>query len=138
MIDGNSEIHAVGYIDAMTNPDDEAGGVSQDPEGYNRVGWTSVNGVTTPAAIQELNLSHTGPMFVEELSPVVDIPPWQITEDSATYTLKLGGAPEAGSLLAGLWLPHYHADSSLKAENLFGLPKNASSLGSYTGDSWNS
>ena len=62
MIDANSESHAVGYIDAMANPDDEAGGVSQDPEGYNRVGWTSVNGVSTPAAIQELNLTHTGPL----------------------------------------------------------------------------
>lgn len=106
MIGGNSEIHAVGYIDAMANPDDEAGGVSQDPEGYNRVGWTSINGVTTPAAIQELNLTHTGPMFVEELSRTVDVPAFTLTSVSHAFTVKLEDPADGqlGTLLGRLWI----------------------------------
>lgn len=105
MIGGNSEIHAVGYIDAMANPDDEAGGVSQDPEGYNRVGWTSVNGVTTPAAIQELNLTHTGPMFVEEASSVVDIPAFNLNDVVDYYYVALASAPTPNSVIDKLWVP---------------------------------
>lgn len=64
MSDAHGNIEAVGYMDLLANPTDEDNSHLQGTDASNRIAWASVNGITTPSVLQELNVKNTGPQYV--------------------------------------------------------------------------
>ena len=61
MLSDTGSIHAIGYVDLNTNDTGSNDSYVQDKGSSNRIAWRSVNGVTTPATLRELNIKNSGP-----------------------------------------------------------------------------
>ena len=73
MANAAGTIDAVGYVDMQPNVNESNDGYVQDNGSSNRIAWRSVNGVTTPATLRELNIKNTGPQYVGAVTdPVVE------------------------------------------------------------------
>ena len=74
MANAAGTIDAVGYVDMQPNANESNDGYVQDNGSSNRIAWRSVNGITTPATLRELNIKNTGPQYVGAVTdPVVVI-----------------------------------------------------------------
>lgn len=61
MANAAGTIDAIGYVDMHSNVNESNDGYIQDNGSSNRIAWSSVNGVTTPATLRELNIKNSGP-----------------------------------------------------------------------------
>ena len=83
MLSATGSIHAIGYVDLNTNDTGSNDSYVQDRGSSNRIAWRSVNGVTTPATLRELNIKNSGPQYVGAVTdPVVTFN----EEDPLEYT----------------------------------------------------
>lgn len=72
MLSDTGSIHAIGYVDLNVNDGGSNDSYVQDKGSSNRIAWRSVNGVTTPATLRELNIKNSGPQYVGAVTdPVV-------------------------------------------------------------------
>lgn len=72
MMNSNNVIDAVGYVDLHCNANESNDGYVQDNGSSNRIAWRSVNGVTDPVVLRELNIKNSGPQYVAAVpDPVV-------------------------------------------------------------------
>lgn len=112
MMSETGSIHAIGYVDLNANDLESNDSYVQDKGSSNRIAWRSVNGVTTPATLRELNIKNSGPQYVGAVTdPVLTFN----EEDPAAYTLT--GLPfhDNGGSLSGnneLWDPALAFDVS--------------------------
>ena len=112
MANAAGTIDAVGYVDMQPNANESNDGYVQDKGSSNRIAWRSVNGVTTPATLRELNIKNSGPQYVGAVTdPVVTFN----EEDLIAFTIT--GLPFHGRGLdsppAAFWDPAVAFDPSL-------------------------
>ena len=89
MANAAGTIDAVGYVDMQPNANESNDGYVQDNGSSNRIAWRSVNGVTTPATLRELNIKNSGPQYVpavQDPTLVVSGPqPMQLTYQGSPF-----------------------------------------------------